>query len=428
MSVVEQPGPSKVDCGHVFHASCVMGDGGEPLPGLFCPEPCGKAIGATGLHLIYFGYPDAKTSTDARTDLQADATISSWFRPIAALQDEQKYQSRRLQCLYQEQESIKDRIKLSEDYLLHLRSTLAKAAREDATKNLVQRTLVSIDVLLKGVRSVTENLVVALRHGSDLTALSNILHQERTIELRASGKVYRIPHFCSAKDKDVSCSPTPPHKSSRRGHLGRIMAVSCDAVEKWLSDVVSGRVLSRDVLKAVAYRRLRLMFLMSSLRLPARTEIIDTKLVKAMLYDLGVRSETIVKVPTAIPEAESRRNPRFPCFEPLWGTDFPIAETLVEVSQGEKIYEFLIASQYRRDWPVNRSLEKIEPQAPWRGKILVMQIGDKVFVKDLCESDMKHSARQAIRRYLVETREYIVAAQDQQADPMSMLPTRLPVE
>ncbi|KAJ3535934.1 hypothetical protein NM688_g6906 [Phlebia brevispora] len=165
---------------------------------------------------------------------------------------------------------------------------------------------------------------------------------------------------------------------------------------------------------------------MPTLRRPVLTSIMETCLIKAITFDeYDSRHSRTLSVPVVIPTAESLLNPRFPCVEALWGPNGTVAETIVEVVQGQKIERFLIVSQYQRDKPVNIALRRLEPTVSWPGRIIVLLSSDKVFVKDLCDADTKCATHEAVRRFLIETKPIITAALEEQTDPMIVLPPRI---
>ncbi|KAJ3017840.1 hypothetical protein NUW54_g490 [Trametes sanguinea] len=86
------------------------------------------------------------------------------------------------------------------------------------------------------------------------------------------------------------------------------------------------------------------------------------------------------------------------------GTRAPIHECLVTTHDARgKAHEFLIAYQERPELPPNEALNEILPDISFRGELVVMQSGKRVFVVDLAGGRMATLAKEAVRSFLLET-------------------------
>ncbi|OSC96547.1 hypothetical protein PYCCODRAFT_1378947 [Trametes coccinea BRFM310] len=121
--------------------------------------------------------------------------------------------------------------------------------------------------------------------------------------------------------------------------------------------------------------------------------------IRALYFAATIKRPVYVKVATTMPEVESPGVKRFPSFESIMGTRAPIHECLVTTHDARgKAHEFLIAYQERPELPPNEALNEILPDISFRGELVVMQSGKRVFVVDLAGGRMATLAKEAVRR------------------------------
>ncbi|EMD36723.1 hypothetical protein CERSUDRAFT_73779 [Gelatoporia subvermispora B] len=106
-----------------------------------------------------------------------------------------------------------------------------------------------------------------------------------------------------------------------------------------------------------------------------------------------------VKVPTLIPEFESRDTPRYPVLEAILGSEHQIHECLVTTRDTEGTrHNFLVGYQDRYDF--NRAMRRGFPDIPTNAEIVIMSRGKRAFVVDIRSGKPQQAAMIAIRGFL----------------------------
>ena len=101
---------------------------------------------------------------------------------------------------------------------------------------------------------------------------------------------------------------------------------------------------------------------------------------------------------TEVPLCENSMCARFPCFETVLGTHEKISECQLETVDARGVtHRFILAVTYNNNRDVNTTLSSICPGARWRGDILAMKMGTRVFVQGLVKRVDKDLAKEAIR-------------------------------
>ncbi|KAI0833372.1 hypothetical protein BC628DRAFT_1335136 [Trametes gibbosa] len=140
-----------------------------------------------------------------------------------------------------------------------------------------------------------------------------------------------------------------------------------------------------------------------SIRSPCPT----TKSSPRRIRGLYFRSHNDIPLPvgitTTIPDVETALAKRFPCFESILGTRAFIHECLITcLDPAGKKHQFLLAYQEDPNLPLNRALQKVFPQALFRGEIVIMRGGTRSLVVNLKGKKEQVLAEEAVRRFLCE--------------------------
>ncbi|KAI0628153.1 hypothetical protein C8Q77DRAFT_1040734, partial [Trametes polyzona] len=108
-------------------------------------------------------------------------------------------------------------------------------------------------------------------------------------------------------------------------------------------------------------------------------------------------------VVTIFPPVENALSKRFPLFESILGTMYPIHECCVRVDRDHRShYDFLVAFQERPDLPPNKALAHIVPHASICGEIIVMRSGVRCLVLDMGGHMLSESAATAVRKFVLK--------------------------
>ncbi|RPD67254.1 hypothetical protein L227DRAFT_605654 [Lentinus tigrinus ALCF2SS1-6] len=144
---------------------------------------------------------------------------------------------------------------------------------------------------------------------------------------------------------------------------------------------------------------------MSSVRSAVKSKDPAVRKLKAILYAENSERATLVKVPTSShPSRDGIGNPRCPSFESILGFDARTHEAWVTCEDtAGKPHKFLVAAQYRPGCDYNRALQEVWAPSAWKGELLVMRGGYQSFVVDIGGSLYKRLAKEAVRRFLIET-------------------------
>ncbi|RPD57150.1 hypothetical protein L227DRAFT_565661 [Lentinus tigrinus ALCF2SS1-6] len=148
---------------------------------------------------------------------------------------------------------------------------------------------------------------------------------------------------------------------------------------------------------------------MSSVRSSVKSKDPAVRKLKAILYAENSERPTLVKVPTSShPSRDGIGNPRCPSFESILGFEARTHEAWVTCKDATgKSHKFLVAAQYRPSCDYNRALQDIWASSVWKGELLVMRGGYQSFVVDMGGSQYKRLAKEAVRRFLMQTHDLI---------------------
>lgn len=106
------------------------------------------------------------------------------------------------------------------------------------------------------------------------------------------------------------------------------------------------------------------------------------------------------EVLTIFPPVENSLSKRFPLFETILGTMYPIHECRVRVDGGGRHtqIDFLVAFQERPDLPPNAAISRLVPHASVCAEIVVMRSGARYLVLDMGGHGPSEAAKRAVRK------------------------------
>ncbi|KAI0366110.1 hypothetical protein BV20DRAFT_952984 [Pilatotrama ljubarskyi] len=128
-----------------------------------------------------------------------------------------------------------------------------------------------------------------------------------------------------------------------------------------------------------------------------------SKILHGLYFGTSAVEPAQAEVVTIYPPVENVLSKRFPLFEPILGTMYPIHECLVRVDGDHHIKgDFLVAFQERPDLPPNKAVSHLVPHASISSEIVIMRAGTRRFVLEMRGSSLTEPAKRAVRNFILE--------------------------
>lgn len=104
---------------------------------------------------------------------------------------------------------------------------------------------------------------------------------------------------------------------------------------------------------------------------------------------------------TVFPPVENALSKRFPLFESILGTMYPIHECRVHVDEGTRQGDFLVAFQERPDLPPNTAIARLVPHTSVCAEIVVMRSGPRSLVLEMGGHLPSEAAKRAVKKWVL---------------------------